>query len=223
MNHSFDIFHASEYGLHEAIIISNLQFWLAKNRANEKHMHDGRTWTYNSIRAFGDLFPYLTPKQIRSAVDSLVERGILIKGSYNENPYDRTAWFAFQDEEQFLLPREPLPYRARSFALEGKSLTDINQITPPTPKGDEINQGFERFWKAWPSTDRKVDKKGCLKKWVKAGLDAESERIIADVVRRKGTKSWQEGYEPAPATYLNQRRWETEEVAETVDQFGIPL
>ena len=35
MQHSFDVELAQKYGLLEAIILNNLNFWIAKNEANE--------------------------------------------------------------------------------------------------------------------------------------------------------------------------------------------
>ena len=52
MDYSFDIEVAQQYGVNEAIMIKNLQFWIMKNKANGKHFHDGHTWTYNSVAAF---------------------------------------------------------------------------------------------------------------------------------------------------------------------------
>lgn len=103
MNHSFNIYYAKRYGLNEAIMISNFQFWIAKNKANGSHQYDERTWTYNSVKAFEELFPYMTSSQIRRCLESLVEQEVLIKGEYNKNPYDRTSWYAFNDENAFLI------------------------------------------------------------------------------------------------------------------------
>ena len=52
MNYIFDVEVAREYGVNEAIFISNLQFWIAKNKANGIHYHGNRTWTYNSNKAY---------------------------------------------------------------------------------------------------------------------------------------------------------------------------
>ena len=32
-----------------AVFISRLQFWIEKNAANDRHYHEGRYWTYNSL------------------------------------------------------------------------------------------------------------------------------------------------------------------------------
>ena len=67
---------------------------------------------------------------------------------------------------------------------------------------------FDEFWSAWPSSKRKVAKSECQKRWAKAGLDSVADVIIAQVNALKVTEQWTTGFEPAPLTYINQRRWE---------------
>lgn len=69
---------------------------------------------------------------------------------------------------------------------------------------------FEEFWAAWPSSKRKVGKAAVLAKWEKAGLDDLADAIIANVNDLKVSEQWTGGFEPAPMTYINQRRWEDE-------------
>jgi uncharacterized protein YdaU (DUF1376 family) len=71
-----------------------------------------------------------------------------------------------------------------------------------------ISSKFDDFWNAWPSSKRKVAKAECQKKWAKAGLDSVAEAIVLHVNAIKGTEQWTSGFEPAPLTYINQRRWE---------------
>lgn len=97
MNYNFDIAIAQELGVSAAIVVQNLQFWIKKNEANDKHFHDGRYWTFNSMKAWHELFPFWTERQIRKILDDLVEKRIIIKGNYNEMKYDRTLWYAFTD------------------------------------------------------------------------------------------------------------------------------
>ena len=59
MFYCFDCDVAKEYGIAEAVIIWHFQFWLIKNRANGEHFYDGQYWTYNSIKAFQELFPLM--------------------------------------------------------------------------------------------------------------------------------------------------------------------
>ena len=102
MHYSFDIDHAMEYGVDEAIMIQNFQFWITKNKANNRHNHDGRTWTYNSIEAFSRLLPFWTRRQIERILNSLISQKVLIKGVHNKTKYDRTSWYAFVDESLFI-------------------------------------------------------------------------------------------------------------------------
>ena len=97
MNHSFDIDFAVKYGLHEAILIENLKFWIAKNKANKRHFYDGRYWTYNSAKALAELFPYMSEDQIQKKLKNLENMGVIVTGVYNQNHYDRTKWYAFSD------------------------------------------------------------------------------------------------------------------------------
>jgi hypothetical protein len=39
-------------------------------------------------------------------------------------------------------------------------------------------------------------------------LDGVAEQIFSHVTALKSSEQWTTGYEPAPLTYINQRRWE---------------
>lgn len=95
MQHSFNIELAKEYGILEAIIINNLFFWIEKNKANDVSYYDGTYWTYNSIKALNELFPYASERKISYALKHLEEEGIIKTGNYNKLAYDRTLWYAF--------------------------------------------------------------------------------------------------------------------------------
>lgn len=97
MNHTFDVAIAAEHGVHAAVLFENIRYWIAKNKANGAHFHDGRYWTYSSYAAFAELFPYLTERQIKYALQKLRDAGMLITGNYNQQPFDRTMWYALGD------------------------------------------------------------------------------------------------------------------------------
>lgn len=98
MQHSFHIELAKEYGILEAIIINNLFFWIEKNKANNVSYYDGTYWTYNSIKALNELFPYASERKISYALKHLEEEGIIKTGNYNKLAYDRTLWYAFTEK-----------------------------------------------------------------------------------------------------------------------------
>lgn len=132
MTHSFDIDYALKYGVSESIMISNFQFWIQKNKANGTHLHDGRTWTYNSVNAFKEIFPYWNNGQIRRCLESLVKQEVLVKGDFNKNRYERTLWYAFNEESIFLNQQVHLSKTANGDVENGKCITD----TKPNNKTD---------------------------------------------------------------------------------------
>ena len=95
--HHFKIALAKEFGIEEAIFIDEIRHQIKKNSANERNFHEGRYWTYNSLKAYEETFPYLNAGKIKRVINSLVEKGILMKGNFNTNQYDRTCWYAFTD------------------------------------------------------------------------------------------------------------------------------
>ena len=102
MEHTFDIEIAKKCGVNAAILYRNFQYWVLHNKANKKHLIDGRTWTYNSQRAFEELFPYMTRAHIRGALKVLIDNDIIIVGNHNKRKGDRTTWYAFKDEKTAL-------------------------------------------------------------------------------------------------------------------------
>ena len=118
MEHSFDIEIAKEYGVNCAVILNNIYFWIQKNEANGDHYHDGLYWTFNSVKAFNDLFPYLSEKQIRSALSKLEDDGIIKTGNYNKVAYDRTKWYAITQKGISILTKRQM---------------EINQTDTPIP------------------------------------------------------------------------------------------
>jgi|GEM_PF-862804 len=92
--HSFEPRVAKQVGLNAAVLFQNITFWIEKNQANKRNFREGRYWTYNSVSAFKKLFPYLTEKQVRTALEKLVKSGLILKGKYGSDRYDQTTWYA---------------------------------------------------------------------------------------------------------------------------------
>ena len=105
MQHIFDVDIAVKYGVLEAILIKNIYYWIAKNKANNKNYYDGSYWTYNSIKAFKELFPYASERQISNALKHLEKEGIIKVGKYNKSAYDRTNWYAFNKSATSILQK----------------------------------------------------------------------------------------------------------------------
>lgn len=142
--HLFDPEYAAKYGLVEAIMIQNVQYWVQNNIDNEKNFRDGRTWSYNTIKAFVNQYPYLSEHQIRRAIDSLVTQGVLLKGNFNQSTYNRTTWYAFVDESMFVKRQVHTQKMANGSAKSNKTDTDVlpidNQRNTSVSKADPANQ-----------------------------------------------------------------------------------
>lgn len=151
MEHTFDIKIAEKYSVNAAILYRNFQYWIAHNKANKKHLIDGRTWSYNSQRAFKDLFPYMTRAHIRGALKVLIEKGVIIAGRHNKRCGDQTTWYAFEDEKTAL---KDLPAHWLNSPMVGEN---------SQPNGG-INQSIGENRQALPDTkpipkpDNKPDK-----------------------------------------------------------------
>lgn len=84
---------AKDLGVEEAIMYSNIEFWVCKNSVNEKHYHDDYYWTYNTLAAFEKLFTFWTSRQINRILNKLEKNGYIKIGNYNKVKYDRTKWY----------------------------------------------------------------------------------------------------------------------------------
>lgn len=103
MQHYFDIDIAKKYGVNAAILLQNLGHWIRRNEANEKNYFDGNYWTFNSRRAYRELFPYMSERQINTAFQKLIDDGLVITGNYNKVAYDRTLWYALTQKGKSIL------------------------------------------------------------------------------------------------------------------------
>ncbi len=141
--HSFDISIAKEYGIESAIILQNLSFWVEKNKANNVHFHDGAYWTYNSIKAFNELFPYMSESTIRRTLKNLEGKGIIKTGNYNRVGYDRTTWYAITEKGFCILNKSichfeqiDLSKSENGFSQNGEPIPDIKPVNKRSSKTD---------------------------------------------------------------------------------------
>ena len=93
LQHSFSVEVAKKCGINAAVLFTNISFWVEHNKANGANKHDGKYWTFNSMQAFTTLFPYLSKRQIETALKKLENDGLIETGNYNKLPFDRTKWY----------------------------------------------------------------------------------------------------------------------------------
>jgi hypothetical protein len=167
MEFSFNVEFANRYGIDEAIMIKSFQFWIRLNKANGNNFNDGKYWTYNTNKSLTLYFSFWSEKQVRRIIESLVDKGILLKGNYNKIGYDRTIWYAFTNEDLYLsdnfhLPDNGLdqkgntilpngqmdiPKRANRFAQKGETIPVANQVLKTFTNPVSIENEFSHFSK----------------------------------------------------------------------------
>ena len=122
MNYNFDSEIAVMVGVHAAVIYNNIRWWCFGHRANEdkKFFRDGRWWMISSMKAWAEIYPFLSEKQVRAALDKLIETKLVVKSNFNESRMDQTSWYSVE------LPAQKSG--ATPFAQKGKSSNIYNNI-----------------------------------------------------------------------------------------------
>lgn len=133
MQHYFDIEIAQIYGVNAAIILQNLGHWIKRNEANDVNFFDGYYWTFNSRRAYRELFPYMSERQIDTAFRKLIDDGLVITGNYNAQKYDRTLWYALTQKGKCILHFDGMETLKMSNGIDQnvKPIPNINTDNKP--------------------------------------------------------------------------------------------
>ena len=100
-SHAFNVGIAMDYSPNIALFIAHLGFWSEKNLANNKNIHDGLVWCYDTLDAMCEYFPYFTRRQIETIINNSVKQGLVQCGNYNKTGYDRTTWYALTPKAYF--------------------------------------------------------------------------------------------------------------------------
>lgn len=108
-HHSFDTEIADDYSVPEAILVQYFDFNLTKNKAHDRHFHDGRYWTRATVKGLHDIYSYFTDRQLYNTLLNL--RGetdkakkqegkypvVLAVPDYNQKTDDKSLWYTFTD------------------------------------------------------------------------------------------------------------------------------
>ena len=214
---------AQTYGVDGAIFLHAMAFWVAKNQANGRHFHEGRTWTYNTLEALTKLFPFWSRRQIERITGKLREQGALLSGCFSEDKTDRTLWYALSDavlETYGLLAPSISPNGEMDFTERGQpfhetvkcnkeTVTDqLYNIPPKVPQtGDgtpkrgrrrdykpQPDHKPERFARFWAYYPRGENKQAAIRAWDKLKPDdALIDTMARALERQKARPDWREG------------------------------
>jgi len=148
-NHSFNVGIARDYSPTMALWLGHLAFWSEKNLANNENIHDGLVWSYDTIEAMNDYFPYLSKSQIETMINNSIKEGLVARSNYNQTKYDRTVWYALTPKAYFYFPHLVVEkYVKRLFSsISEKSEMDFT----------EFGNRFPGFRMTIPDTDPDTD------------------------------------------------------------------
>lgn len=206
-DHHFKPSEAKRYGLTEAVILYNIRFWLDKNRASGSHVYDGRVWTYNSYKAFSELFDYLSESQIKRAITKLQDAGVLVTGNYNKMPMDKTKWYSI-DDAKYVVDSRPIQKTKRSNEQTISSapsddfvqaIPDINtdskqQIINTYTREKGIVPALDHFVKLWNYTyGTNVKPTDDKHRQVKARLKIYTPEEIQLAIQNRSRDPWFQG------------------------------
>lgn len=82
---------AKAIGLNEAIVLQQIQYWIALEQGIEK---DGRRWIYNTVEEWQKQFPFWGKNTLIRTIKNLREMGILLSCSLSSNAWDRTLYYS---------------------------------------------------------------------------------------------------------------------------------
>lgn len=174
---NFDENIAVELGVECAILLSNIQFWVKKNRANgeEKHFQEGRWWTYNSAGSFVELFPYWKERSIYNYLKKLEDAGYIKSGNFNKHKYDRTKWYTTDGCKNSI-------YKVKELEVPIPVSPSAKKVIPSTQNGEPIPD---------ITTDNKPDINSYVSDWQAVVLyfyEKISPETPSKLRFRKGTK-----------------------------------
>lgn len=90
----YDAEEAFYIGLNEALFLGQLRYWLERS----ENIRNGHKWVYNTYEGWHKQLPYLSISTLRRAINNLEEKEIIITGNYNKKAYDKTKWYALNEE-----------------------------------------------------------------------------------------------------------------------------
>lgn len=201
MEHHFNVEVAKEYGMAAAVLLNNFIFWQKENEANRRNFHEGRYWSYNTVKAFTELFPYLSTQNIRTAIKKLMEGGLVISGEFSDDPYDHTKSYSVTEKgmryyQIELLESTNLELLEPTNRIVSSNKSTIIQIKNNTDNKPNNKQAYGEFSNVF-LTDDELEK---LKEKFPSSWEKKIENL-SEYIASKGAK-----YKSHYATILNWAR-----------------
>lgn len=85
----FPVTLAKRYGTNEAIVIYQLHTWLGQST----DIYDGCKWAFVTFDEWAIALPFFSKSTIQRLIKTLINKQVIIKGSYQKSKLDRTACY----------------------------------------------------------------------------------------------------------------------------------
>lgn len=118
-------------GDREAIFLYALWTWCEKNAANEHNYHEGRYWSYNSLRGLTRIFPW-TKREIENTVNRLRDAGLILTAKLSKDPKDTTLSYTVIAEKIGVSPF------GETVSPTGETVSPTGDA-PPSPSGETVS------------------------------------------------------------------------------------
>ena len=132
VSHSFSVSVACLLDIQRAIILQHLIF-----------LQDGSPdgWARKTNKAMRETYPYLTPKQLRGALEKMENDGLIISDFRNTDKSDRTKSYFVTAEGRAIYGNTPFAERANAITPKGKSdvAERANQMLPKGQMNIEVS------------------------------------------------------------------------------------
>ena len=231
----FDEYIATAYGIPEAVMLNDIMYWEKHNRLNGRNFFNGRYWTYNTFKAFTEIYPYFSERTLKRAIQHLIDADLILVGNFDNDRFKHTNYYTLSDKamEYFSdCPNRECQNGTIGSAKMTQSYNNISNIDSNNTGTNNTNitlseslvsaetkrkkELFEQFWKAYPKCKRKVNKKGCEIAFLKI---KNLEQIFPDIMAslEAWKREWvKDNYQYTPMT----QKWITHEYWEVVDMRG---
>jgi len=121
MIHSYDVDIALAVGgIPEAIVLKEIAYWCKQNEKKGINFHEGKYWTYNSIKSWQTKFPEFNAA---GPLQKLRRDGWVLTEKNSKNPWDHTLSYTLSNKSISLFENIDLSENENRFADTDKSNT----------------------------------------------------------------------------------------------------
>ncbi len=136
---------AKEIGLHEAVILQQIHYWLERST----HLINGCHWIYNTYQAWQQQFPFLSLSAIRKAIARLEGLNLLKTERFDKQSWNQTKWYSINYQRlEVLISSICSNQDIRSAQFEQLDVTNLSssstEITAITTSENTSLQSEER-------------------------------------------------------------------------------